>query len=92
MGGHSGPPPTYTGLEAKIRKFLPEDHHMALGYIGMFTGLFLINKMIPSKPAPAAPAVASTGADGDMPSADSAEFGEWIGKEGNMEKMFGMAA
>jgi len=66
---------------------------MALGYIGMFTSLYFVNKLIPSKPAaPAAAVAASTGADGDMPSADSAEFGEWIGKEGNMEKMFGMAA
>lgn len=28
-GGHHGPPPTYTGLEAKVRKFLPENHHVS---------------------------------------------------------------
>jgi hypothetical protein len=27
-GGHHGPAPTYTGVEAKIRKFLPRDSHV----------------------------------------------------------------
>ena len=65
---------------------------MALGYIGLYFGLYIINKMLTkSKEVPAA-AAASSSADGEMPSADSAEFGEWIAQEGNMEKMFSMAA
>lgn len=59
---------------------------MAMGYIGLYTGLYLVSKMLPKSAAPpTAPVVASSG---DMPSADSAEFGEWIGQEGNLEKLF----
>jgi hypothetical protein len=63
---------------------------MALGYIGFYTGLFLLYKVFSkkSKPEVAAPAGVS---GGDMPSADSAEFGEWLGKEGNVEKLFSSA-
>ena len=28
MGGHHGPKPVYEGLEAKIRVYLPENHHV----------------------------------------------------------------
>ncbi len=27
--GHGGPAPTYTGIEATVRKFLPEKHHVS---------------------------------------------------------------
>ena len=66
---------------------------MALGYIGLYFGLYFLNKLRPkgkAEPALAAPAAGSSG--GDMPSADSAEFGDWVAQEGNLEKLFSMAA
>jgi hypothetical protein len=64
---------------------------MALGYMGFYAGLYVLYKVFSkkSKPEVAAPAAVS---GGDMPSSDSAEFGEWLGKEGNVEKLFSSAA
>lgn len=65
---------------------------MALGYIGLYFGLYFLNKLRPKGKAEPAPAVAAASSGGDMPSAESAEFGEWVAQEGNLEKLFSMAA
>jgi hypothetical protein len=91
MGGGHGPPPTYTGLEAKIRHYLPNNSHMALGYIAGYFGLYLFVKMLPKGAAAPAPAASAPTTDGNMPSVDSAEFGEWVGQEGNLEKLIASA-
>jgi len=64
---------------------------MALGYLGFYAGLYAFVKMLPGgKAKPAAPA-AAVSSGGDMPSAESAEFGEWVGQEGNLEKLINSA-
>lgn len=54
---------------------------------GYFT-LYMISKMIPGGKKAEAPAAVASSNDGGMPSIESAEFGEWLGKEGNFEKLF----
>jgi hypothetical protein len=63
---------------------------MALGVMGFYTALYLVVKLLPkSKKAPEAAPVASSNTE--MPSVDSAEFGEWVGKDGNIEKLIASA-
>jgi len=65
---------------------------MALGYLGFYFGLYAFVKMLPGgKAKPAAPVQAAVSSRGDMPSAESAEFGEWVGQEGNLEKLINSA-
>ena len=88
MGG-GGPPPPTDGLEGAVRKFLPENHHMAMGIIGFYTTVYMFSKLFSGgKKAPAPVAAAAATSSGDMPSADSAEFGDWLSKENNFEKIF----
>ena len=90
MGGHAkGPPPE--GFEGTIRKYFPEDHHVALVIIGGYFSLYLFSKLIFGGKKKAAPAAvtanaSSSSADGEVPSVDSAAFGDWLAKDGNIEK------
>ena len=88
MGGHA-PPPT-DGLDGAVRKYLKEDWQLVLGVLGVYTGLFFVYKLVnlgkKKEAAPAATTAVSV-SSGSMPSVDSAEFGEWVAKDGNLEKM-----
>ena len=64
---------------------------MAMGYLGFYLGLYAFVKMLPGGSAKPAPVAAAVATGGDMPSADSAEFGEWVGQEGNLEKLINSA-
>lgn len=66
---------------------------MAMGIIGFYFGVYLFSKVLSlgssTKKAPAAithEAPKHTSGD-EIPSVDSAEFGEWLGKEGSIEKL-----
>ena len=59
--------------------------------MGMYTGLYLFTKILPSGKkvaAPAAVADAASSTGNAMPSVDSPAFDKWISVEGNVEKMF----
>jgi hypothetical protein len=60
-----------------------------LGFYGAVIGAFVMRSKS-KKEAPAHPAVTaapSTTTSGDRPSVESEEFGAWIEKEGNVEKL-----
>lgn len=62
---------------------------LALGIMGFYFTLYTLVKIWPSKKkAPvAAVAAPAASASGDIPSVDSAEFGDWIAAPGNIEKL-----
>ena len=64
---------------------------MAMGYLGFYFGLYALVKMMPGGKAKPVPVAAAASSGGDMPSADSDEFGEWVGQEGNLEKLINSA-
>jgi hypothetical protein len=70
------------------RKIFPKDYQMSMAIIGGYLTLFMISKLIPGGKKAPEPAAIATQNDGGMPSIESAEFGEWLGKEGNFEKIF----
>jgi hypothetical protein len=59
-----------------------------MGVLGFYFSLFLISKLIPSKPKPVVEAAVATTSQGDVPSVEDPAFGEWISAPGNIEKMF----
>ena len=61
---------------------------MSLAIIGGYFGLYLFSKILPGGKKKEEPVAAATSSAGGMPSIESAEFGEWLGKEGNFEKLF----
>lgn len=64
---------------------------MALGYLGFYVGLYALSKAFSGKAKPAAAPAAVAANDGDMPSIESPAFGEWVGKDGNLEKLINSA-
>mmetsp|Transcript_224 Transcript_224/g.335 ORF Transcript_224/g.335 Transcript_224/m.335 type:complete len:125 (+) Transcript_224:127-501(+) len=80
----------YTGAEATLRKYLPEDHHIVLANLGAVVGIYAIYKMtqIGKKPAPepAAPAAAPSASDAEIPSLLDEGFEEFAKVPGNIEK------
>lgn len=60
---------------------------MSVAILGGYFTLYLVSKIIPGGKKDASPVVAAASGEG-MPSVDSAEFGEWLGKDGNFEKIF----
>eukprot|EP00600_Ochromonadales_sp_CCMP1393_P010399 CAMPEP_0174953904 /NCGR_PEP_ID=MMETSP0004_2-20121128/123_1 /TAXON_ID=420556 /ORGANISM="Ochromonas sp., Strain CCMP1393" /LENGTH=94 /DNA_ID=CAMNT_0016201649 /DNA_START=137 /DNA_END=421 /DNA_ORIENTATION=- len=86
MGGGHAPPPQ-DGLDGMVRKFLPEDHHVSMGIIGLYVSLYLISGLFSSKKKPVAEtASSSTTASGTIPSVDSPDFDAWLSTPGNIEK------
>ncbi len=85
----------YEGFEKTVRTYLPKDEHIVFGIMGLYVGLYFVGKGIskltssPPKKLKAKPVVAT--ADQGIPSVESPEFGEWIGKEGNVEKLLAQA-
>ena len=74
---------------ATQRKILPKEWQVSLAIIGGYFGLYLFSKILPGGKKKETPAVAAASSSTDgMPSIESAEFGEWLGKEGNFEKLF----
>mmetsp|Transcript_11137 Transcript_11137/g.19606 ORF Transcript_11137/g.19606 Transcript_11137/m.19606 type:complete len:132 (+) Transcript_11137:171-566(+) len=90
MGGGHGHV-EYTGAEATVRKYLPEDHHIVLANMAswfVFYGLYKVTQ-IGKKPEPEAPvaaAAAPSSTDGAVPSLFDEGFEEFIKIPGNEEK------
>mgnify|MGYP004277053491 CR=1 FL=1 len=70
------------------RKIFPKEWQLSLAIIGGYFGLYLFSKILPGGKKKEEPVAAATSSAGGMPSIESAEFGEWLGKEGNFEKLF----
>eukprot|EP00467_Chlorarachnion_reptans_P003527 CAMPEP_0114535110 /NCGR_PEP_ID=MMETSP0109-20121206/28234_1 /TAXON_ID=29199 /ORGANISM="Chlorarachnion reptans, Strain CCCM449" /LENGTH=105 /DNA_ID=CAMNT_0001718639 /DNA_START=81 /DNA_END=398 /DNA_ORIENTATION=+ len=82
------PKPEASGIIGKITS---KDEYMVLATFGGVASIILLNKMLKGKPKPAPekPAAApSTSSDDGIPSFTDPAFAEWIGKEGNFEKLF----
>lgn len=60
---------------------------MSCAILGGYFTLYLVSKIIPGGKK-AEPVTVATASGEGMPSVDSAEFGEWLGKDGNFEKIF----
>ncbi len=78
--GGGGPPPQYEGIEATVRQYLPEDHHVVLATLGAWAAFIGVMKLSSGGAAEAAPASASSGssaaADDEIPSIFSDKFDE----------------
>ena len=61
---------------------------MSCAILGGYFTLYMVSKLIPGGKKAAPVAAAGTSSGEGMPSVESAEFGEWLGKEGNFEKLF----
>ena len=66
---------------------------VSMGIIGFYSTLFLLSKIggKKKKPVVAAPVAehkVATTAEGGIPAVDSPEFGAWLAKEGNLEKLY----
>jgi len=93
-GGHDAPHPE-GGLEGTVRKIFPKNWQMSLAIMGLYSGLYMISKLFSGgkKAAVAAPAAHGHDSHGsDIPPVDSDKFGEWLGQEGSVEKLFASAA
>mmetsp|Transcript_17056 Transcript_17056/g.24928 ORF Transcript_17056/g.24928 Transcript_17056/m.24928 type:complete len:134 (-) Transcript_17056:138-539(-) len=91
FGGGHGPPPPTDGIEGMVRKYLPNDEHMALGIMGFYGvayGLFKLTsggkKEEEAKVEAAAPSTAAAG--DEIPSMADEKFDSWSEIPGNMEK------
>ena len=87
----SGAPPPTEGIDGVVRKDLPGDHHVAMGIIGGYFGLYLVSKIVGALTGSkkvetkAAPAAAASG--GDIPSIEDPNFGAWLEGPGNVDKL-----
>merc|ERR1719223_2248458 len=83
MGGHGHV--EYTGAEATLRKYLPEDHHIVLANMASWVVIYGLYKItqIGKKPAPPAPAPVAAAAGGEVPSLFDEGFEEFIKVPGN---------
>jgi hypothetical protein len=89
FGSHA--PREYEGLEAHVRKVLPEDHQIVLATIGMWFSFYLVVKLTGSsaeavEEAPAAAPVADKSGEEVVPALFSDEFEAFSKIPGNMEK------
>uniref|UniRef100_A0A7S2I9N5 Uncharacterized protein n=1 Tax=Helicotheca tamesis TaxID=374047 RepID=A0A7S2I9N5_9STRA len=93
MGGSAAPAPEWTGIDAVVRKVLPQDDQLAgailAGYGVLIMGATIGSKMGGSapaeEPAPVAP-VTPAASTGSIPSVDSDEFATFIESEENLLK------
>jgi hypothetical protein len=72
-----------------VRKYLPEDHHIVLGTLGAYAGLFLLFKLTRGKPKKVVEEevhAAPVSAKDDIPSVLSEKFDKWSTQPGNMAK------
>lgn len=71
-----------------MRKYLPGDHHIVLGTLGLYAVGFVLFKLTRGKPKPVVEEVVSTTktAKDDIPSALSEKFDKWSQQPGNMAK------
>ena len=83
------------GLEAVVRQYLPENHHVVLATLGAYVGLFALYKLTRKAPAPVPleveaghgrAALVGAGSASSVPSLLSEGFGKWSAESGNMEK------
>eukprot|EP01041_Mallomonas_annulata_P003688 gene3688-7340_t len=90
MAGHGPAVPT-EGIEGMVRKYLPGNHHVAMGILGFYFSLYMVSGLFSSKkkaPAVAAAPVASDSSlsSNAMPSFESPLFDKWISTPGNLEQ------
>lgn len=88
MGG--APPPT-EGIDGVVRKYLPGDHHVAMGIIGGYFGLYMVVKLIGavsgSKEAPKPMAAPTASSSSEIPSIEDPNFATWIEAPGNIDRL-----
>jgi len=90
--GHGHAEKHYEGMEAAVRQYLPENHHIVLGVLGAYAGLYVLVKLAGSgskgKKKEAAPAPHGAADKGltEMPSILSEGFDKWSQQPGNMAK------
>jgi hypothetical protein len=89
FGSHA--PREYEGIEASVRKVLPEDHHIVLATMGFWFSIYLVSKVGGSSAdaaVEAAPAAAAAPSSGEevIPALFSDEFEAFSKVPGNMEK------
>ncbi len=80
--------PKYTGAEAVVRKYLPEDHHIVLANIASWFAIYGLYKVTfggKETPVVEAPAT-SPKYSGDVPSLFDEGFEEFIKQPGNEER------
>eukprot|EP00904_Undaria_pinnatifida_P012010 jgi/Undpi1/793/HiC_scaffold_10.g04257.m1 len=91
-GMAGGPPPKYTGWEAKVREKLPKDEHVVVAISGFYVGLYGLSKVLSAmfsspKKEVAPPVVAAvTSTSTDIPAGSGDDFWQWLDGAGNMEK------
>mmetsp|Transcript_22838 Transcript_22838/g.20743 ORF Transcript_22838/g.20743 Transcript_22838/m.20743 type:complete len:119 (+) Transcript_22838:44-400(+) len=76
-------------LEKFVRKYLPENEHIALAVMGFYASLFTIYSILPKKKKIVkldSPIVVES-SSADVPSIDSPAFDKWISTDGNLEKI-----
>ena len=81
--------PQYTGAEAIVRKYLPEQHHIVLANIACWFLIYGIYKLTRGESKPIKTEVQTaaivTTTSGDIPSMMDDGFDEFISKPGNEE-------
>ncbi|KAI9917766.1 hypothetical protein PsorP6_012962 [Peronosclerospora sorghi] len=85
--GH-GPALEEGSLEAKVRKYLPNDYHIVMATLGTYATIYMFYQLNPSKKKEEV--VISSGtissASTSIPSLFDEEFDEWSKLPGNLEK------
>ena len=59
--------------------------------MGLYAGIIVIVKLIPSGKKAAPAITASVPDSGEIPSVDAPNFGDWLAAPGNIEKLLGSA-
>mmetsp|Transcript_8309 Transcript_8309/g.26013 ORF Transcript_8309/g.26013 Transcript_8309/m.26013 type:complete len:136 (+) Transcript_8309:27-434(+) len=85
-GGHGHAQQEYTGAEAFVRKYLPENHHMVMGYLGLATFLGLLARSGGSKKEEEAAPASSGSSDATIPSILDEANAKWFEDEANVKK------
>lgn len=95
-GGHGHHDVKYEGMEAVVRKYLPENHHIVLGVLGGYVGLYFTFKAVKAlsggKKKGLEPLDTHTTNDdsttikSSIPSVTSDKFEAWINQPGNQAK------
>ena len=94
-GGHGHHEVKYEGMEAVVRKYLPENHHIVLGVLGGYVGLYFTFKAVKAlsggkkkglEPLDAHAATEESAVKSSIPSVTSDKFEAWINQPGNQAK------
>merc|ERR1712226_1071133 len=86
LGGHSGPPPEWEGIDKVVRSYFPLDHQLSAAVLGGYFSLYILYSLsklgkkkevenpVEAPPAPAAPV------DG-VPDIESPDFEKFLDSE-----------